>query len=47
MVKFVALDAPAVSQVKRFGFMAGQVSVPDDFNQMGGAEIAAMFCGDT
>jgi prevent-host-death family protein len=46
MVKVVALDAPDASQVKRFGFMAGQISVPDDFDQMGSAEIAAMFEGD-
>jgi prevent-host-death family protein len=45
MVKVVALDVPESSQVKRFGFMAGQVSVPDDFDRMGEAEIVTMFEG--
>ena len=31
------------SQVRRLGFLAGQFSVPDDFDQMGGAEIEQMF----
>ena len=43
MVKVVALDAPAPSQMKRFGFMAGQVTVPDDFNVMGEDEIQKLF----
>ncbi|MDR2014541.1 MAG: type II toxin-antitoxin system prevent-host-death family antitoxin [Azoarcus sp.] len=47
MVKVIALDAPEPSQVKRFGFMAGQISVPDDFDQMGEVQIAAMFEGST
>ena len=41
LVKIVALDAPAAPQ--RLGFMDGQISVPDDFDRMGEAEIAAMF----
>ena len=45
MVKVVALDAPEPSQVKRFGFMAGQVLVPDDFDRMGEAEIVPLFEG--
>ncbi len=43
MVKVMPLDAPEPSQIKRFGFMAGQVSVPDDFDRMGEAEIVKMF----
>jgi prevent-host-death family protein len=39
MVKVVALDAPEASQVRRRGFMAGQIAVPDDFDQMGRVEI--------
>lgn len=46
MVKVMALDAPEPSQIKRFGFMAGQISVPDDFDRMGEVEIAQMFEGD-
>jgi prevent-host-death family protein len=43
MVKVIALNAPEPSQVKRFGFMAGQISVPEDFDVMGTADIVAMF----
>ena len=43
MVKVIALDAPAGSQVRRLGFLAGEISVPDDFNQMGRDEIEQLF----
>lgn len=43
MVKVIALDTPESSQMKRFGFMAGQIKVPDDFNTMGAAEIQKLF----
>jgi antitoxin (DNA-binding transcriptional repressor) of toxin-antitoxin stability system len=46
LVKVTALDAPDSAQVRRLGFMAGQISVPDDFNQMGRDEIERMFGGD-
>ncbi len=39
LVKVVALDTPAPSAVRRLGFMAGEFSVPDDFDRMGSAEI--------
>jgi prevent-host-death family protein len=45
MVKVIALDTPEPSQKKRFGFMAGQIKVPDDFNTMGAAEIQKLFEG--
>jgi hypothetical protein len=45
MVKVMALNAPEPSQIKRFGFLAGQISVPDDFDRMGEAEIVKMFEG--
>jgi prevent-host-death family protein len=45
MVKVIALDAPEPSQQKRFGFMAGQIQVPDDFNTMGAVEIQEQFEG--
>lgn len=45
MVKVVALDTPESSQMRRFGFMAGQIKVPDDFNTMGAGEIQMMFDG--
>jgi prevent-host-death family protein len=46
MVKVIAYNAPEPSQMRRFGFMAGQISVPDDFDRMGEAEIVKMFEGD-
>ncbi len=42
LVKVVALDAPEPAQ--RTGFLSG-VSVPDDFDRMGGAEIIELFEG--
>lgn len=31
---------------QRIGFMAGQLSVPDDFDTMCRAEIEELFCGE-
>ena len=43
MVKVTAIehDAP-VDTSRRFGFMKGEIQVPDDFDTMGQAEIEAM-----
>jgi len=46
VVKVTPLSAPTGGQVRRLGFMAGQISVPDDFNEMGRAEIERVFQGD-
>jgi prevent-host-death family protein len=46
LVKVTALDAPEPIVKKRFGFMAGQIEVPDDFDTMAAEEIQAMFEGD-
>ncbi len=43
VVKVTALSAPA--QVRRLGFMTGQISVPDDFDRMGKEEIERIFGG--
>ena len=43
MVRVVALEAPSSGLRSRIGFLTGQVSVPDDFDQMGRDEITAMF----
>jgi len=43
LVKVVALDAPDTSRVRRLGFMAGKIEVPDDFDRMGVAEIGKGF----
>ena len=45
MVKVVALAAPEPAQMRRFGFMAGQIKSPADFNTMGAPEIEALFEG--
>ena len=41
LVKVSALDAPREPQ--RLGFLAGEIDVPDDFDRMGDAEVAALF----
>ncbi|HEY1264175.1 MAG TPA: type II toxin-antitoxin system prevent-host-death family antitoxin [Terriglobales bacterium] len=45
IVKVIALNAPTGSEMRRLGFMAGQISVPDDFDRMGSEEIERMFGG--
>lgn len=46
MVKVMALNTPTGAQIKRLGFLAGQISVPDDFDRMGQDEIEGMFGGE-
>jgi prevent-host-death family protein len=43
IARVVAIDAPEAGQVKRLGFLSGRVSVPDDFDRMGEAEILSQF----
>ncbi len=44
LVKVVPLDSTAPAPAKRLGFLEGSgMSVPDDFDRMGEAEIAALF----
>jgi prevent-host-death family protein len=43
MVKVVPLETPEAGRVRRLGFMAGQIVVPDDFDRMGEAEIERLF----
>lgn len=45
LVKVVPLDAPPPGRIKRLGFMAGQIAVPEDFNGIGAEEIAGAFEG--
>lgn len=45
LVKVVPLSAPDASQTKRLGFLAGQITVPDDFDRMGAQEIESLFGG--
>jgi len=45
LVKVTALGAAVGAEVRRLGFMAGQISVPEDFDSMGQEEIERMFSG--
>jgi prevent-host-death family protein len=45
LVKVTALDAPTGGRIRRVGFMAGQITVPDDFDRIGGPEIERLFGG--
>lgn len=44
-VKVVPLDEAEIDVAGRLGFMAGEFSVPDDFDRMGGEEIERLFSG--
>jgi len=46
LVKVTALDAPTAGQMRRVGFLVGEISVPDDFDRMGSEEIEHMFGGN-
>ena len=43
MVKVMAIDSPSAAQQRRLGFLAGQFSVPDDFDRMGAEDITRLF----
>ena len=45
MVKVVPFEPVETEPLQRTGFMVGQMTVPDDFDEMGRAEIEAMFNG--
>ncbi len=45
VVKVMALSAPSGAQVRRLGFLEGQIVVPDDFDRMGNQEVEEMFGG--
>jgi prevent-host-death family protein len=45
LVKVMAIDAPVAGEIQRLGFLEGQISVPDDFDRMGGGEIEELFGG--
>nr|WP_315255795.1 type II toxin-antitoxin system prevent-host-death family antitoxin [uncultured Duganella sp.] len=38
---------PAEGRRQRLGFMAGQITVPDDFDRIGSNEIEQLFKGDS
>lgn len=43
LVKVVAMEDGARTVARRIGFMAGQITVSEDFDRMGDAEIHALF----
>lgn len=45
MVKVIPLEPAESGTAGRLGFMAGEFSVPDDFDQMGSGEIESLFTG--
>ena len=45
LVKVTPLDAPTGRQVRRLGFMSGQINVPKDFDRMGRRAIEKLFGG--
>jgi hypothetical protein len=46
MVKVISLDAPAGAEIRRTGFLTGEITVPEDFDRMGASEIEDLF-GET
>jgi prevent-host-death family protein len=45
IAKIVPLDAPSLNEQRRVGFLSGKIAVPDDFDQMGQAQIENLFYG--
>ncbi len=43
VARVTAIDSPDVGQQKRTGFLAGEFTIPDDFDRMGAVEIEEMF----
>ena len=45
VVKVVALEAPEAGATRRIGFLAGRISVPEDFDGMRSGELESLFEG--
>jgi len=45
MVKVVPIEQADSTKMRRLGFMEGQISVPDDFDEMGSEQIEQLFGG--
>jgi prevent-host-death family protein len=43
LVKVMAIAAPEPGHMARIGFMAGEIQIPDDFDQMGSDTILSQF----
>ncbi len=46
MVLVIRFEPTGQVKPKRTGFLNGQISVPDDFDALGEAEIEQLFCGN-
>jgi prevent-host-death family protein len=42
-VKVPAVEMPNPAKVRRLGFMKGHISIPEDFDRMGGSDIEQLF----
>jgi len=45
VVRVTAIESPSGAQIRRLGFLEGNISVPDDFDRMGQEEIDRMLGG--
>lgn len=45
MVKVVPLDRPSKDQIRRIGFLKGQIEIPSDFDEIGEQRIEELFYG--
>jgi len=45
LVKVMPLESPIGGQIRRLGFLAGRIAVPEDFDRMGDGEIDRLFGG--
>lgn len=45
LVMVTSLETPEPDQMRRTGFLPG-ISVPEDFDQMGGSKLQGLFEGD-
>lgn len=43
MAKVIPLDAPQGEQIRKIGFMEGQIQLPDDFDHMADQKIEELF----
>ncbi|MBV8799021.1 MAG: type II toxin-antitoxin system prevent-host-death family antitoxin, partial [Alphaproteobacteria bacterium] len=47
LVKVTSVNSPTTAQVRRLGFLCGEIEVPEDFDRMGEAEIERLFSSAT
>jgi antitoxin (DNA-binding transcriptional repressor) of toxin-antitoxin stability system len=47
LVKVTAIHTQNGEPSRRLGFMQGTMRIPDDFDRMGGEDIAGLFAGAT